>query len=405
MKRFNRAISYYGRATIRKWGFSLIILAVSVTLSFISAYRYQLPSNADRLELLRLPLLFSTRGARPTPDDIVIAAIDGVSVSELANGARVFPRKYGALALKKIGDANPRAIILDLRAAKDLSDPEANDLLEEALRSGPTSILASEVYTEGATFCGRRITFSPSQSDPRFLAAAKMQIPMNTLETYGNRMKISACDDPSTTLAQRLPLSRPLSELGGFEIKSPGLRDLINFYGPPGTIQKISLATILRESPAVLRKLFEKKVVLMGFIYDENRGMQSNESFSVPVDTVNRMFGVEIHATIAANLLDRSWIHRWSLQTECLFVCLSVLVMTGIALKLAPEKGIPFIIVFVGLIYLVSYIAFIKFNFLIPGVTLVWEAAELTVLASGIVHYRYIKMKLIDQLKRFGIKQ
>lgn len=403
MGHVQRTLQYYGRAALRKWGFSVVALALALILALGSIKRYSIGGNQDFFEIARLKTLFSWRGIRAVPDDVVIAAIDGAAVSQLANGARIFPRKFAALALKKIIEARPRAVILDVRAGVDPTDPASDEQLEHALAAGPTSLVASEPYVEGATFCGRKSEYSPSESDPRFLNAAKVKISMSTLETFGYRMKISSCDDSSMAASRRAPLIIPLTELGGYEVTAPGLRDLINFYGPADTIPKFSLAKIINDDPATIQRYFQNKVVLFGYLFEENRGMKNNESFLVPAGT--RMFGVEIHASIAANLLDGSWIRRMSLQSELIFIFLSILFLSSIGLRLVPEKGVVMVLGFVLFLHGAAYVAFIKYYFLLPGISVIQDAAQITVLISGILHYRHIKTKWMGQSKLFGINR
>src|SRR5262249_29613086 len=147
----------------------------------------------------------------------------------------------------------------------------------------------------------------------------------------------------------------------------PGPKDLINFYGPKGTIKRMSLFAILAADSEMLRQELGNKLVLVGFqSITRERGQMDKDEYEVPVSD-RPMFGAEIHATIAANLIDHSWLRRFPVSIELCILYTASLLMGAFAVSLRPEKSAPVIACFLASAVLVVYRLFAVYGYWIPG--------------------------------------
>ncbi len=92
-------------------------------------------------------------------------------------------------------------------------------------------------------------------------------------------------------------------------LPAPGRWDLINYYGPPATLPSISLARLLDDGEEVPSEYFRDRVVFIGSQAVPELARGGSGEGLVPYPSLCEwMFGVEIHSTIAANLLDGTWL-------------------------------------------------------------------------------------------------
>src|SRR5262249_1004715 len=98
---------------------------------------------------------FAIRGAH-TPTDVAVVAIDDRSVSEL--GPWPFPRRDHATVIRKVADAGPRAIAVDIQFSERTAKEDDDALLRAVAYADPVGrsvghvVLAStEVDTAGKT--------------------------------------------------------------------------------------------------------------------------------------------------------------------------------------------------------------------------------------------------------------
>lgn len=316
------------------------------------------------------------RGQRPAPEGVILVKIDDLTYKNLQVSPRhPFPRGVFADALQTIQDDSPKVVVLDLYAPSEQEDPEANEKLIAALRSGVSVIgsigrTSSEPSDPSLAEAAAADTDFSYGSDEAFRKAAALELPMQILLAFDTAYHMNLRPDPALPGTERIPLLKALHHVGLARDSDPGARDLINYYGPAGAIPNVSLFELLREKGAVSPGYFKDKVVFVGFQSSlRERGHSDKEIFDVPVPG-GGMYGVEIHASIASNLLDRSWIRRLALEYE---FDLIVIFTFFLFLWLDASKILRstfFMTAFIGLWYGASYLAFTRFNYFIPGAAL-----------------------------------
>ncbi len=166
-----------------------------------------------------------------------------------------------------------------------------------------------------------------------------------------------------------VPLLRPLRRFISSETARPSSNSLINYYGEHLAIPNVSLAETVAPKVAA-SKYFNNRVVFIGEHGIETPKLGSDRDTHLISASQNPLYGVEIHATIAANLLDGSWIRRPSLQLE-LFVtsqCVWLLVFVVLATSRLRAAAITTLFGVTWLGY--SYYVFIAYHYFLPGLTI-----------------------------------
>jgi adenylate cyclase len=136
----------------------------------------------------------------------------------------------------------------------------------------------------------------------------------------------------------------------------PALNDLINFYGPSKTVPTIPYEIALAANPKQLKEIFRGKIVFVGLGLKSSTGPAQRDAFTTPFD--GGTYGIEIHATIASNLLNDDWIRQPPLWMGCVW---NALVAAAIAFLLLTSTGAAAVIAISGLIAAVFGLQFILF--------------------------------------------
>jgi CHASE2 domain-containing sensor protein len=268
--------------------------------------------------------------------------------------------------LDVVREAAPQLVIIDANIPPERTvDPDADARLASVLREGPFAIWSGATPEQQGEPYGS-VTIA---SDELFRRAVRMELPMTLFAEGGDVIYIG---DPSVGVSAPLEsqvwMARPLREIAGRAINRPGRFDLINFYGPPGTIPRISLSALLQEDQrAHLQETVRGKIVIVGY-QSLHYGRSHLSKDEVPVPVSNRgMFGVEVHATVAANLLDGSWLRRFDLVNELLFVILVVLILGSIVVRSPRPRTLVGALIAYVVMVCAGYLLFSKYNVWLAG--------------------------------------
>jgi len=244
------------------------------------------------------------RWGRPAPADIVIVAIDAASLAKL--GAWPWPRQTHAALLRKLNEAAPRAILLDIIFAEaSPGHPQADqDLAAAILDNGKTLLpVFAEQERQGAPLA--EILPLPLLTD----SAAGLGHIHVELDSDGMARSVYLQAGLGKPVWPSFGLAALRLLAPGQWDKLPGLRDpdqtqaslftwtqdyrvLLPFLGPPGTFLRVSYDQVLQG--AVPADVFRGKIVLVGATAS---GL--GDALPTPVSGFNQpMPGVEIHATV-----------------------------------------------------------------------------------------------------------
>jgi adenylate cyclase len=130
---------------------------------------------------------------------------------------------------------------------------------------------------------------------------------------------------------------------------------------------------------------FKDAVVFVGLLLRADTGVAQKDSYLSPFGG-EMVFGVEVHATIAGNLLEQSWIHRPSRSLELVTVGLLGGVATFIGLSFSPII-LASVVGALAIAWLVLSIVSISGNFFVVGASTVLIVLPLGVLVSAMVSY------------------
>ena len=273
--------------------------------------------------------LLRIRGERPRSERIAIVAIDAKSLEQF--GRWPIPRSTYVRLLSRLDQA--AAVGFDLLFMEPSSD---DPLFRKALDRHGRVVLAAYLDASG------------TMAQSLLQSAAVQNGHVHVAPDVDNTVRELAHQIVDAT-GHRLPsLSSALYDLTGRQVTTRTERvhrgaghgaitqqDMrkINFYGPPGSFQRISLADLLGND--VPPDFFRDRIVLVGLTAPGGA-----DDVATPFSQArNRMPGVEVHASALNNLLDAGWIRDLSAGWLRLYAFIGALGLAVVLLKLAEKTG------------------------------------------------------------------
>ena len=288
----------------------------------------------ESLESTGLDLLFLMRGVRPEPPGVCVVALDDDSYQELGvDPTGPWPRRLHADLVRTLAGEGARAIAFDV-LFEGARDPEGDAAFESALRETGNVVLGSTVDLV---------------EDPRFRQARRV-------EPYGPFADAAAAIGDVNPPMDRdgvirrtwliHPERRSLS-LAAYEVAtgdrsySDTLDRLIDYYGPARTIRTVSVYQALDPGRHLPPGFFRGKIVFIGLSQATASGPSAKDAFLTPFRGArgNLTFGVEIHATLAANLLEKRRIDLLPPAAEGVLLLLLPMVASLVFIALRPVLG------------------------------------------------------------------
>lgn len=269
-------------------------------------------SFLDRLEAPLTDLRFLAAGPRQAPDDVVIVAIDDETV-RLA-GRYPLPRDVLARLVRRIAEAGPKAIVIDMLFL-DAGEEAKDAALAAALAAAPSAIGAAAVFARGSE---ARASFGPFENLP---VAERLLLPIGPLRAAARIGGVNVATDHGGTprhipllVAEREAIHPALALLAASiasqaspEVTRDHVRlgvmtspvDLgaslaIRFYGPRGTVGTLSAREVL--DGTVPNLALKGRVAVIGAT-----AFGSGDTLATPFDPV--LPGVEVLATGISHLL------------------------------------------------------------------------------------------------------
>jgi CHASE2 domain-containing sensor protein len=358
------------RALMRRYVQRYFWVTLSTVLTLLSCYYLPLlwtTPKARYLDIVQTRTLFALRGDIAPPPEVVILAIDDSSFQKLnLPPSEPLPRAIVAEALEALTAAPPKILIKDLYALPNSEDPEADKAIAAALAKLPVTMSRGNYGTKRGKI-DKEVFFA---TDPAFSTAVRAVREMSLGFEQDVSWFLGKPADKRQEEDYQFPLLRPLRELGGYEIKTPSPYSLINFYGPAGTFQFVGIEELVREeSRAEAQEKLRDKVVLFGLLRNQGRiQYEDSKDIFFHAHSNGLMFGVEIWANVAANLIEDSYIRRLTPEGEAL-VLFGFILAVCFCLLFSPGL-LNFVVAFgLWLTYgVVTYLAFVHFKLFLPGV-------------------------------------
>ncbi len=273
------------------------------------------------LEQRTLDLLFLLRGPLPPPESMIIVAIDE-DFPPAPTLRWPWPRRYHARLLDRLRTAGAKVIAFDLIFDRP-STREDDAAFERALVTAGNVVLASDLSFRETEQVREVYSVEPLH---RFAAAARavgmVSIPTDS-DQYLRSAKLTFLRRPSFAMeVARLSLPAGTVRLGaGGERLMVGGRQvpllrpgqmLINYIGPAQTVRTVPFAEALAMGASQARQTFHDKIVLIGQapLSIINLRKLAADTFATPFLTTSKTYlpGIEVHANIAATILERRFI-------------------------------------------------------------------------------------------------
>lgn len=339
------------------------LFAAAGTALFIIHY------GTHPIEGALIDFLFARRGKAPVPQELVIVKVDEKTYQDLDEPyTKLLPRKYYTQFLKTVANHQAKAVAFDIsiQDSKSNPDPELSSNLAKAMRSLPVILPRTEKKTAYGS--------SASLSAETLRSAAAFEAAVE-LKRDGHSVR-------------RFPSSRaPFLALAAAKLITkvdtlPQPNDYISYYGPAQTIPSYSLSEVLA-NPA-LEPAFKGKLVFIGYAMEIPSVITPMDSFMTPFGL---MHGVEIHATMAGNLISGKWIRRLKPKKEAFTIYSIVLTAAMLLLLVPPVWSAALYAGFITAGGVGSWHLF-KLDFYLPG--LISSAGMLLIVLGIKVLYSYL---------------
>jgi adenylate cyclase len=335
-------------------------LAVLAWLAGLAAW---LPPGADRFEReLALPWLFATRGALPAPREASLVAIDTQSAQRLglSAGIGVWPRHVLAALIRRAAQAGAAVIALDVYLA-DAGVPQDDAALEAAIRDAGNVVLFGRLQREVSGLPGAgadgQVQVDRLQAPYAPFAKAAAAVAPFVLPKSPARVDTVWTHHPAAPELPTLPaaalvvqagdVSCPPGARGGrVRLAVCGLRAapaerLLNFYGPPRTLDIVPAADLL------LGPLpdFAGRAVFIGHV--EPYFPNQTDSFLTAVSRPDGLdlSGVEIAATAYLNFLRGESLRTPPAVAVLLALAVSGVLLAPLFLWIRPGAMAPLVLV------------------------------------------------------------
>ena len=361
-------------------------LAVALT------YLLLLPASiTGRLESGLLGEWFSLRGSRPVPRSVAVVRIDTATYTRMQiplDG--MLSREFIAETIERIAAGGAKLIVVDLVFLAEGINKEADARLAQALANSPSVIAEGLSVNETADASGtKRSVVEKKVPIKLFATRAKGVLLTQARFEHNDRMERIALSDALMVSSDvHVPLVTPLRQYVSATLKEPAEYDLINYYGEPPSLTGVSLVDVIDSSRGVSSDYFRDRVVFIGTATDGVQGFAENgDRVAVPVSR-KPMYGVEVLATIAANVLDQTWLRRLPPGMERFALGLLSWVCTLMILALSMRRSAAFAACAITAWGLASYSAFVWAFYFIPGAMVFAVLLPLVLLAKWLVERR-----------------
>jgi len=323
------------------------------------------PLTAGLEERYGLDLLFKLRGPVPPPPGVCVVAIDDASYLEYGiNPKAPWPRALHGELVQVLAREGAAAVAFDV-LFEGAGDIAGDTRFELGLFDAGNVVLGATVERT---------------DDPRFREARRIEPHGPFAESAAAVAEVELPPDNDGVIRRTwLTLEgRPSLALGAYEVATGdrSLRDehgtrLISYYGPPRTIQTVSLYQALDPEQFLPPDYFRDRIVFVGASQVASVSVSEiKDSFPTPFSggEVGFTYGVEIHASVTANLLEGRGIRVLPPVFETLLLLGLALLASLTFIYLRPVFGIVALVVLEVSAWLAAYGAFTGAELWIPAV-------------------------------------
>jgi adenylate cyclase len=364
----------------------IVRLGLAIAAGLVTIVVNTLPPT-ERIDLNATDHIRRLVGRSTPSKNVVVIAIDEASYTELGVGFdKPWPRALHAKLLRRLKELGARSVAFDILFTGPGADPAVDQELIEAFR-GTNSIIGVEAIRKTVAKQGGGIVIEeidqPYDEFRKVTTQALVNLNMNTKDGF-----IRTFPFPTSDQTKRFPFLA-FAAAGAPsvpEMRKPAPRDMIKYYGSARENSRIVSYWEMFERMAPAEEAsFKDAVVFVGLLLRADTGVAQKDSYLSPFGG-EMIFGVEVHATIAGNLLEQSWIRRPSRALELMAVGIVGGVVTFIGLSYSPI----ILASAVGTLvtgWVIASLVSVGSNFFMAGAATVLILLPLGVLVSAMVSY------------------
>lgn len=360
---------------------------LAVLLAFVTAFlsTFQLFQS---LESSLADLWFAIRGKLAPPKQLAIVAIDERSYDQLKVPLdQAWPRMLHAQLLERLAEYGVKRVVFDILFIDPSANADADKRFAQAIAKVPT-MLGVEASTQQVSGAGGSYVIEDvlSPYEPFRKAAAGTGLVGLPSDHGMIRRFLTERSEQTAEIPSLAEAGAGLSPLD--DTVRPGLRDLINYYGGPRTLPIFSYYQVLDDQKRLPQAMLEGKTVYVGLLLRTDIGPAQKDIFASPFG--GNIFGVEVHATAAANLIERSWIRRSSALNEMAGAAVFVAAISLLLFSVSPIIGATTVFA-VAMVWAASSFALFLSGFFLPGVVPVLILAPLILLSASLYYYFVVR--------------
>jgi len=308
-------------------------LAISCGVAIIAAFTMSTPL-IEEIDFRVSDQIFRFLGNTTPPAKVVVVGIDEQSYSRLnVPFGPPWPRALHARLLNRLKELGAKRVAFDVLFVDPGPDPEIDAALSNAMGLLPTVIGAENTITNVKSQGGISEIENIELPHERFQQSAELAL-VGLDETNGI---IRTFPFNRSELEAQYP--RLAEAAAGFVDGSgsprPGKRDLIRYYGAGGSIPLVPYYELFEKETPGDRLRFQDAIVFVGIRLRSHTGAAKKDSYLTPFGAP-MMYGVEVHATIANNLLTQSWITRPSQLIEITWQAILLGAISFLGLSATP---------------------------------------------------------------------
>ena len=313
---------------------TLVISAILVCLSALAARQLGRIRFFELLNLKALDAQFVLRGARPTPN-IVLVVADQKALDTFPE-LRIFWHRYYAEAIRAASDARARAVGLDVAFGVPVSqwEPSLDGDLVDAVQSSHVPVISGYIP---AFNTNQAMTPVPVKTcwRPRLASPVIRNLTVDPDDFVRRQELFESGENAAHSFALRIA-----EKASDFDIHrapiAPDHKILINYAGPPDTFPRYSLADVVSAARAgrkdELRNWLTSKIVLIGADTVDDRYATPFYTFFHGLHYLTA--GVEIHANTVATLLNGNYllpVTEYALDAALLFEAAATMTIVAIS--------------------------------------------------------------------------
>jgi adenylate cyclase len=346
-----------------------------------------------------LDRLFELRGTRTPPLGVCVVAIDNDSYKSLDRDSTLpWPRGEHAKLIRILKSQGARAVAFDVLFEDPGADPAQDDALAKAIADAGNVILGSSVeFTEDPLFRQSQVQEPIEPFAKAAAAVADVNIPTDS--------------DGVIRFAWPTRDGKPGLALAAYELATGDMSRrtqsarVLDYYGPERAIKTISIYQALDPAKYLPPGFFKDKIVFVGASKNAEAGLAPKDAFLTPFRGPHgdMTFGVEVHATLAANLIERREIELLDPRLEAALLLLLPVVASLTFMALRPMAGGFAFVLLLAAPWATAYAAFVLANIWVPVV--IPSAIQLPVsYGLSLIWYYLTTVRDREKIKRaFGL--